>query len=43
MSVGTMRKGLGLFSAAVVRLDMVDPETTELVRLRCANYHDCHT
>ena len=31
------------FSAAVVRLDAVDPVTTELVRLRCASHHDCHT
>jgi hypothetical protein len=31
------------FQAAVVRLDHVDPVTTELVRLRCANHHDCHT
>lgn len=31
------------FAAAAVRLDNVDPITTELVRLRCATYHDCHT
>ena len=31
------------FAAAVVRLSAVDPVTTELVRLRCAGYHDCHT
>lgn len=31
------------WQAAVVRLDAVDPITTELVRLRCANHHDCHT
>ena len=29
--------------AAAMRLDRVDPVTTELVRLRCARYHDCHT
>ncbi len=31
------------FAAAAVRNDRVDPVTTELVRLRCATYHDCHT
>lgn len=31
------------FAAAAVRNDAVDPITTELVRLRCASYHDCHT
>jgi len=31
------------FAAAAVRNDHVDPVTTELVRLRCASYHDCHT
>ena len=31
------------FAAAAVRNDGVDPVTTELVRLRCATYHDCHT
>jgi hypothetical protein len=31
------------FAAATVRLADVDPVTTELVRLRCARHHDCHT
>lgn len=31
------------FAAAAVRKDAVDPITTELVRLHCAAYHDCHT
>ncbi len=31
------------FAAAAVRNDLVDPVTTELVRLRCATHHDCHT
>jgi hypothetical protein len=31
------------FAAAAVRNDRVDAITTELVRLRCASYHDCHT
>lgn len=38
-----LRHALGDWQAAVVRLDSVDPVTTELVRLRCANHHDCHT
>ena len=29
------------FERAVVRIDGVDPITTELVRLRCARVHDC--
>lgn len=29
------------FAAAAVRANSVDPVTTELVRLRCAVYHDC--
>jgi hypothetical protein len=29
------------FEKAVVRIDGVDPLTTELVRLRCARLHDC--
>lgn len=31
------------WQAAAVRLSAVDPLTTELVRLRCAQHHDCHT
>lgn len=38
-----LRHALSCWQAAVVRLDTVDPITTELVRLRCARYHDCHT
>jgi hypothetical protein len=34
---------LAEFAAAAVRVDEIDPVTTELVRLRCATYHDCHT
>ena len=40
---GELRRALGLWQAAVVRLHAVDPLTTELVRLRCASHHDCHT
>lgn len=38
-----LRTALGAWQAAVVRLTAIDPVTTELVRLRCARYHDCHT
>jgi hypothetical protein len=38
-----LRRALGEWQAAVVRLDALDPVTTELVRLRCADHHDCHT
>jgi hypothetical protein len=31
------------YAAAAVRNARVDPVTTELVRLTCATYHDCHT
>ena len=31
------------FAAAAVRNDGIDPVTTELVRMRCATHHDCHT
>lgn len=34
---------LDAYQAAVVRLQGLDPVTTELVRLKCARYHDCHT
>ena len=34
---------LGQWQAAVVRMTSIDPVTTELVRLRCARYHDCGT
>jgi alkylhydroperoxidase family enzyme len=35
--------GLDGYQEAVVLLDRLDPVLTELVRLRCARYHDCHT
>ena len=38
-----LRQALTGWQAAVVRLDAVDAVTTELVRLRCAEHHDCHT
>jgi alkylhydroperoxidase family enzyme len=33
--------GLDAWQDAVMRLDGLDPLTTEVVRLRCANNHDC--
>lgn len=38
-----LNAALGAWQAAVVCLTTVDPVTTELVRLRCANHHDCGT
>ncbi len=38
-----LRRALGGFAAATVRLPSVDPVTTEIVRLRCAHHHDCGT
>lgn len=40
---GALLQSLIEWQAAAVRLDEVDPITTELVRLRCATHHDCHT
>jgi len=38
-----LRRALDGWQAAVVRLSALDAVTTELVRLRCARHHDCHT
>ena len=38
---GELENAIAEFAAAAVRADRVDPITTELVRLRCAQYHDC--
>ncbi|GAB2479476.1 carboxymuconolactone decarboxylase family protein [Jatrophihabitans fulvus] len=38
---GTLKDLLGAFQNAVVRGDVLDPVTTELVRLRCARTHGC--
>jgi hypothetical protein len=41
-SFGTaLDAALDAFAAAAVRASAVDPLVTELVRLRCAQYHDC--
>ena len=38
-----LREALSRWQEEVVQLDLVDPVTTEMVRLRCAEHHDCHT
>lgn len=38
---GPLETGIAEFAAAAVRAEEVDPIITELVRLRCAQYHDC--
>jgi hypothetical protein len=38
-----LSRALGKWQSAVVRLGEVDAVTTEMVRLRCARHHDCHT
>lgn len=40
---GPLGDALERWQAAVVRASSIDPVTTELVRLRCAHHHDCHT
>ena len=37
------RESLSLWQEEVVQLGRVDPGTTEVVRLRCADHHDCYT
>ena len=37
------REALSRWQEEVVQLDLVDSVTTEMVRLRCAEHHDCHT
>jgi hypothetical protein len=32
---------INTFAASTMRLDALDPIVTELVRLKCARYHDC--
>ncbi len=38
-----VRTALDAWQRSVVVLDVLDPVTTEIVRLRCARHHDCHT
>ncbi len=38
---GALERAIADFAASVVRAKTVDPLTTELVRLRCAQIHDC--
>ena len=41
--VTSLESSLGNLHAAAMRLQSLDPVTTELVRLHCARYHDCKT
>ena len=38
-----LHQAVGRWQSAAIALDAVDPVTTEMVRLRCARHHDCHT
>jgi hypothetical protein len=38
-----LHRALNRWQSEVIVLDAVDPITTEMVRLRCASHHDCHT
>lgn len=38
-----LRRPLGDLAAAIVRMNAMDPVTTELVRMQCAKHHDCGT
>lgn len=38
---GPLDRAIGKFAAAIVQAKTVDPMITELVRLRCAQIHDC--
>ncbi len=38
---GPLEQGIAQFAASVVNAKTVDPLITELVRLRCAQIHDC--
>jgi hypothetical protein len=37
------RRALNRWQSLVIALDSVDDVTTEVVRLRAAQHHDCHT
>ncbi len=38
-----LRSAMNLWQTLVLELDTIDPVTTELVRVRAAKHHDCHT
>lgn len=38
---GDLDDAINSFAASVMRATSIDPVITELVRLRCAQYHDC--
>lgn len=39
----TLRAAMAVWQHRVLAIDAIDPVTTELVRLRAASHHDCHT
>ena len=39
----TFRRVVNRWQSLVIALDAVDDVTTEVVRLRAARHHDCHT
>jgi hypothetical protein len=41
IGVSELDQAIASFAAAAVRASAVDPFITELIRLRCAQYHDC--
>lgn len=38
-----LRAAMATWQQGVLAIDAIDPVTTELVRLRAASHHDCHT
>jgi hypothetical protein len=38
-----VRHSYAAWQSSVARMKHVDAITTELVRVRCAQHHDCHT
>jgi hypothetical protein len=38
-----LHQALNRWQNEVIALEAVDAITTEMVRLRCASHHDCHT
>jgi hypothetical protein len=39
----SLMRGVGTWQALVMELDALDPVTTEVLRVRAAHHHDCHT
>ena len=38
-----LKQAMAIWQAEALALTSVDPVTTELLRLRAARHHDCHT